>query len=81
MTRPASDFMVADLGECTMPSPLRDTRFIDVDERVVYRDDLDELRGYLLAGVEPPSFELAGSTSSAARCSARPVARSRPPRW
>ena len=52
--------MVADLGECTAPSPLRDTRFIDADERVLYRDDLDELRGYLLAGVEPPSFELAG---------------------
>ena len=52
--------MVADLGECTAPSPLRDTQFIDADERVLYRDDLDELRGYLLAGVEPPSFELAG---------------------
>jgi hypothetical protein len=60
MTHPPSDFMVADLGECIVPSPLRDTRFIEADERVPYRDDLDELRGYLQAGVEPPSFELAG---------------------
>jgi len=60
MAHPSSDFIVAALGERTVPSPLRDTRFIDAEERVLHRDDLGELRGYLQAGVEPPSFELAG---------------------
>lgn len=60
MTRVPADFEVADLGECTAPSPLRDTRFVTDDDRVLFRDDLDELRGHLRAGTEPPSFELAG---------------------
>jgi 6-phosphofructokinase 1 len=59
MTHPPSDFMVADLREAPC-LPLARHPFIDADERVLYRDDLDELRGYLQAGIEPPSFELAG---------------------
>ncbi|MBJ8348278.1 ATP-dependent 6-phosphofructokinase [Antrihabitans sp. YC2-6] len=55
-----ADFEVADLGECTFPSPLRDTSFIDATNRVLFRDDLEHVRDHVLRGVEPTSFELAG---------------------
>jgi 6-phosphofructokinase 1 len=60
MTLQHTDFEVAELGERTVASPLRDTRFVDDGEQVLYRDDVDELREYLQAGAQLPSFELAG---------------------
>ncbi|HEY4005592.1 MAG TPA: ATP-dependent 6-phosphofructokinase [Pseudonocardia sp.] len=60
MTHQHVDFAVAELGERTVASPLRDTRFVDSDERVLYRNNLAELRDLVRAGEEPLSFELAG---------------------
>jgi len=60
VNRQYADFAVAELGERSVASPLRDTRFVDDAERVLYRDNLDEVRAHLQAGERPPSFELAG---------------------
>jgi 6-phosphofructokinase 1 len=54
------DFRIDDLGECTIASPLRATRFMDTSKRLLFRTDIDELRAQLRAGVDPPAFELAG---------------------
>ncbi|MDT7762552.1 MAG: 6-phosphofructokinase 1 [Mycobacterium sp.] len=54
------DFRIDDLGQCTIASPLRATRFMDSSKRLLFRADIDELRAQLRAGVDPPSFELAG---------------------
>ena len=54
------DFRTESLGECTIVSPLRATRFMDTSKRLLFRADIDELREQFRAGVEPPAFELAG---------------------
>lgn len=54
------DLRIDDLGQCTIASPLRATRFIDTSKRLLFRTDIDELRAQVLAGVDPPAFELAG---------------------
>jgi 6-phosphofructokinase 1 len=54
------DFTTADLGECTIASPLRATRFMDTSKRMLFRSDIDELRAQILAGIDPPAFEIAG---------------------
>lgn len=54
------DFRTDSLGECTIVSPLRATRFMDTSKRLLFRADIDELREQFRAGVEPPAFELAG---------------------
>jgi 6-phosphofructokinase 1 len=54
------DFTTADLGECTVVSPLRATRFMDTSKRMLFRSDIEELRAQIRAGIDPPAFELAG---------------------
>jgi 6-phosphofructokinase 1 len=54
------DFRTDDLGECTITSPLRATRFMDTSRPLLFRTDIDELRTQIQAGVDPPAFELAG---------------------
>ncbi len=54
------DFRTDSLGECTIVSPLRATRFMDTSKRLLFRADIEELREQFRAGVEPPAFELAG---------------------
>jgi 6-phosphofructokinase 1 len=54
------DFRTDDLGECTVTSPLRATRFMDTSKGLLFRADIDELRAQFLAGLDPPAFELAG---------------------
>jgi 6-phosphofructokinase 1 len=54
------DLSIDDLGPCTIASPLRATRFMDTSKRVLLRADVDELRAQVLAGIDPPAFELAG---------------------
>jgi 6-phosphofructokinase 1 len=54
------DFRTDSLGERTIVSPLRATRFMDTSKRLLFRADIDELREQFRAGVEPPAFELAG---------------------
>jgi 6-phosphofructokinase 1 len=55
---------IDDLGPCTIASPLRATRFMDTSKRVLLRADVDELRAQVLAGIDPPAFELAGPRES-----------------
>jgi 6-phosphofructokinase 1 len=56
----APDLSIDDLGPCTIASPLHATRFMDTSKRVLLRADVDELRAQVLAGIDPPAFELAG---------------------
>jgi 6-phosphofructokinase 1 len=60
MTSAQPNFTTDGLGECTIVSPLRATRFMDTSKRLLLRADLDELRAQVRAGVDPPAFELAG---------------------
>ena len=60
MTPAPPDFRTDSLGECSIVSPLRATRFMDTSKRLLFRADIDELRAQFRAGVDPPAFELAG---------------------
>jgi 6-phosphofructokinase 1 len=60
MTLVQQDFETDGLGECEIVSPLRATHFMDTSKRLLLRADVDELRAQIQAGVDPPSFELAG---------------------
>src|SRR5271156_691357 len=60
MTPVPPDFKTDDLGECKIVSPLRTTRFMDTSKRLLFRNDIDELRAQVRANVDPPAFELAG---------------------
>ena len=60
MTPAPPDFRTDSLGECTIVSPLRATRFMDTSKPHLFRADIDELREQFRAGVDPPAFELAG---------------------
>src|ERR1700739_2564669 len=60
MTATPPDFRTGSLGECTIASPLRATRFMDTSKPVLFRADIDELRAQVRAGIDPPAFELAG---------------------
>jgi 6-phosphofructokinase 1 len=64
MTSVSPNFRTDDLGECKIASPLRATRFMDTSKRLLFRADIDELRGQFRAGVDPPAFELAGPRES-----------------
>lgn len=55
-----SRFEVSKLAECTIASPLRGVLYVRDDVRILYDDELVELRAYLDAGLEPPAFEAAG---------------------
>jgi 6-phosphofructokinase 1 len=54
------DFSIAHLGECRIPSPVKGVPFIRDEERILYHDELDEIRPYLRSGEDPPGFEVAG---------------------
>lgn len=54
------DFSVAKLGECRIPSPMKDTRHVGDDERVLYHSRLELMRPWLDAGQGPPGMEVAG---------------------
>ena len=60
MTPAPPDFHTDSLGECTIVSPLRATRFMDKSKPHLFRADIDELREQFRTGVDPPAFELAG---------------------
>ena len=53
------DFQIPSLGAANIPSPLKDTAFVDDDERVVYHTAEAQLRKELQSG--PLSFEKAGA--------------------
>ncbi len=54
------DFNVKKLGECTIQSPLKGIQFADEKEHILYHRDLDDVKGYLDKGDDPPVFEAAG---------------------
>jgi 6-phosphofructokinase 1 len=60
MTSTPPDFSTDSLGECTIVSPLRATRFMDTSKRLLFRADIDELRAQVRDGIDPSAFELAG---------------------
>ncbi|MDU0460122.1 MAG: ATP-dependent 6-phosphofructokinase [Geobacteraceae bacterium] len=54
------DFSINRLGECRFPSPMRDGRFTDDRQRLLYHSAYDDLQPFIAAGVEPPALEQAG---------------------
>jgi 6-phosphofructokinase 1 len=54
------DSRVENLGICTIPSPMKDFHFIQDEQRVLYHDELTDIRACLDVGKEPPAFEIAG---------------------
>lgn len=56
------DTSVPTLGECSHPSPLlrRELHCVTEDSRILASTNADEIRAYIEAGTEPPSFERAG---------------------
>ena len=54
------DFTIERLGECRFPSPMQGGRFTADSERILYHSRFDEIKGYIGAGAEPPTLELAG---------------------
>ena len=54
------DFVIEQLGECTIQSPVKGMNFTDEMEHILYHRDLDSLKAYLDEGDEPLSFEAAG---------------------
>ena len=54
------NFEVPRLGECRIPSPISNFRFVGDNERVLYQADLSEIEQLLEAGARPPLFEKAG---------------------
>jgi len=60
MTLSNLDFEIQRLGECRIPSPMREIRHVKDDERVLYHTELQELKPYLDQGQPPPQMEKAG---------------------
>src|SRR5262245_30789717 len=54
------DFTLSLLGPCRFASPMSGVRFVEDAERVLYHADLEELKGWLAEGLEPPAMETAG---------------------
>ena len=54
------NFEVPRLGECRIPSPISNFRFVGDTERVLYQSDVAEIEQLLEAGSKPAVFEKAG---------------------
>ena len=54
------NFHVQRLGECRIPSPISNIRFVDDSEHVLYHSNLEEIEQFLKSGGRPPVFEKAG---------------------
>lgn len=48
------------LGECRIPSPMSNVRFIEDDRKVLFPSEVDELQPMIESGKPVPGFELAG---------------------
>lgn len=53
-------FKITQLGDCTVPSPLKRLDFVDDDDHVLYHRTLETLKPYLERDETPPHFEAAG---------------------
>ena len=54
------NFEVQRLGECRIPSPISNIRFVSESEHVLYHSNLAEIEQLLNGGDRPPVFEKAG---------------------
>ncbi|MEW6364784.1 MAG: ATP-dependent 6-phosphofructokinase [Acidobacteriota bacterium] len=54
------NFEILRLGECHIPSPMKGVRFVDDARRVLYHDDIREIRKCEADSKEPPAMEVAG---------------------
>jgi 6-phosphofructokinase 1 len=54
------NFAISNLGECRIPSPVTGARFVADGEHLLYHTDLQAIKSYLDAGIDPPCLELAG---------------------
>ena len=54
------DFSIARLGKNKILSPLTRFDFTQEDERILYHDDITEIKTFWEAGIDPPGFEAAG---------------------
>jgi 6-phosphofructokinase 1 len=54
------DFTVSRLGECRIPSPKRSGAFVGDDDRIVYANDVNEIRQQVEQGKALPGMEVAG---------------------
>ncbi|RPI64290.1 MAG: ATP-dependent 6-phosphofructokinase, partial [Ignavibacteriales bacterium] len=54
------DFSIAQLGKNNILSSLTRFDFTPEDERILYHDDIAEIKTFLEAGIDPPGFEAAG---------------------
>lgn len=54
------DFKIANLGKCTIPSPISDMTFVDDSERISYYHRTCDINEVLNAKEELPAFEKAG---------------------
>lgn len=54
------DFTIRQLGECRIPSPMKNAHFTGDDEKVLYNSRLAAIQGYIGAGKTIPAMEVAG---------------------
>jgi 6-phosphofructokinase 1 len=54
------DFIIQNLGECTIESPIKGIRFTEDREQILFHRELNAIQSYLEKGGSPPSFEAAG---------------------
>ncbi len=54
------DFTIQNLGECTIESPMKEMRFTEDGEHILFHRELNAIQSYLEKGDSPPSFEAAG---------------------
>jgi 6-phosphofructokinase 1 len=55
------DFTIERLGECSIPSPLVGVKFVSDAQRVLYHNNLEDVKKYIDAGKELPAMEVAGA--------------------
>ena len=60
MSTAIPDFTIAKLGECTVASPMKASRFVGDNDRVVYHSALADVREFIEKGIDPPAMEMAG---------------------
>jgi 6-phosphofructokinase 1 len=54
------DFTITKLGTCSLPSPMKEARFVHDDERILYHSRFDDMKPWIEDGLAPPGMEAAG---------------------
>ncbi len=54
------NFEISRLGECKIPSPMSEVKFVDDDKHVLFHSYLEDIKSIFEKGETPPHFELAG---------------------